>query len=76
MLGTRAIATLIAVYGFPMTPLGWGWAGVVWGYALIWFLVEDRLKLATHWWLDRHPQRPTGPQARPRTAAAAAPVGS
>ncbi|HEV7995157.1 MAG TPA: hypothetical protein VGP52_02745 [Stellaceae bacterium] len=25
-LGTQALATLIAVYGLLMTPLGWGWA--------------------------------------------------
>ena len=30
VLGTQAIATLIAVYGLFMTPLGWGWAGFVW----------------------------------------------
>jgi H+-transporting ATPase len=57
VLGTQAVATLIAVYGLVMTPLGWGWAALVWGYALIWFLVEDRLKLATHAVLRR---RPTG----------------
>jgi H+-transporting ATPase len=22
-----------------MTPLGWGWAAFVWGYALVWFLL-------------------------------------
>jgi H+-transporting ATPase len=27
VLGTQAVATLIAVYGLFMTPLGWGWAG-------------------------------------------------
>jgi hypothetical protein len=31
VLGTQAIATLIAVYGLFMTPLGWGWATFVWG---------------------------------------------
>ena len=54
VIGTQAIATLIAVYGALMTPLGWGWAAVVWTYALFWFLVEDRVKLATYHWLDRH----------------------
>jgi H+-transporting ATPase len=39
------VATLIAVYGLFMTPLGWGWALFVWGYALAWFLVNDRVKL-------------------------------
>jgi H+-transporting ATPase len=45
VLGTQALATLIAVYGIFMTPIGWGYAAVVWGYALAWFLVTDRVKL-------------------------------
>ena len=48
VLGTQIIATLIAVYGVFMTPLGWGWALVVWGYALAWFLVNDRVKLLAY----------------------------
>jgi H+-transporting ATPase len=44
VLGTQVIATLIAVYGIFMTPLGWGWAGIVWGYGLIWFLITDWVK--------------------------------
>ena len=48
VLGTQIVATLIAVYGFFMTPLGWGWAGFVWGYALLWFLVNDRVKLLAY----------------------------
>jgi len=35
-----------------MTPLGWGWALFTWGYALAWFLLNDRLKLLTYWILD------------------------
>ena len=45
VFGTQLMATLIAVYGVFMTPLGWGWALFVWGYALVWFLVNDRVKL-------------------------------
>jgi len=48
VLGTQIIATLIAVYGFFMTPLGWGWAMFVWGYALVWFLLNDRVKLLAY----------------------------
>jgi H+-transporting ATPase len=48
VLGTQAVATLIAVYGLFMTPLGWGWAGFVWGYALIWALLSDRVKLLAY----------------------------
>ena len=53
VLGTQTLATLVAVYGADiMTPLGWGWALFTWGYALAWFLVNDRLKLLTYWILD------------------------
>ncbi len=52
VLGTQTLATLIAVYGVFMTPLGWGWAAVVWGYALAWFLVSDRVKLVAYRFLD------------------------
>jgi H+-transporting ATPase len=53
VLGTQAIATLIAVYGIFMAPLGWRYAGIVWGYALTWFLFNDRMKLLTYWLIDR-----------------------
>lgn len=52
VIGTQIIATLIAVYGFLMPPLGWGWAGFVWGYALIWALFSDRVKLLAYQVLD------------------------
>ena len=48
VLGTQTLATLIAVYGLFMTPLGWGWALFVWGYALVWFFVSDRVKLLAY----------------------------
>ena len=52
VVGTQIVATLIAVYGLFMTPLGWGWAGFVWGYALLWFLLNDRIKLLAYRILD------------------------
>jgi H+-transporting ATPase len=52
VLGTQTLATLIAVYGLFMTPLGWGWALFVWGYALAWFLLTDRVKLVAYRVLD------------------------
>ncbi|MGA7179233.1 MAG: plasma-membrane proton-efflux P-type ATPase [Thiobacillaceae bacterium] len=52
VLGTQIIATLIAVYGVLMMPLGWGWAAFVWGYALLWFLVNDRVKLLAYRMFD------------------------
>jgi H+-transporting ATPase len=53
VLGTQVVATLIAVYGLFMTPLGWGWALFVWGYALAWFLLNDRVKLLAYRIFDR-----------------------
>jgi H+-transporting ATPase len=48
VLGTQAIATLIAVYGLFMTPLGWKWAGFVWAYAITWALLTDPVKLLAY----------------------------
>jgi H+-transporting ATPase len=45
VVGTQLIATLVAVYGLFMTPIGWGWAAFVWGYALVWFLVNDQVEI-------------------------------
>jgi H+-transporting ATPase len=64
VIATQAIATLIAVYGVLMTPLGWGWAATVWAYALAWFLINDRVKLATYHWLDQR-RKPSPQQHRP-----------
>jgi H+-transporting ATPase len=48
VIGTQVIATVFAVYGILMIPIGWGWGLVVWGYALAWFLVNDRVKLLAY----------------------------
>jgi H+-transporting ATPase len=71
VLGTQMVATLIAVYGLFMTPLGWGWAAVVWGYALAWFLLNDRVKLLAYKILDRvkaesNPEAKAEPKPEPK----------
>jgi H+-transporting ATPase len=54
ILGTQIAATLVAVYGAGLvTPLGWKYAGIVWGYAFAWFLVTDPLKLLAYKVLDK-----------------------
>jgi len=45
VLGTQVAATLIAVHGLLMTPIGWTYAGIVWGYCLVLFLIQDQVKL-------------------------------
>jgi hypothetical protein len=37
---------------FLMPPLGWGWAAFVRAFALVWFLLNDRVKLAAYRFLD------------------------
>ena len=68
VLGTQALATLIAVYGIFMTPLGWRWALLVWGYAITWFLVSDRVKLAAYKILDPAGNPGTAPAGPPAAA--------
>ncbi|MFQ6537815.1 MULTISPECIES: plasma-membrane proton-efflux P-type ATPase [Aphanothece] len=48
VVGTQLLATLVAVHGLFMAPIGWGWALLVWGYSLVWFLLEDRVKLLAY----------------------------
>jgi H+-transporting ATPase len=66
VLGTQILATLIAVFGIFMEPLAWKWAFFVWGYALAWFLLNDRVKLLAYRILDRSTTGAT-PEAGTRT---------
>jgi H+-transporting ATPase len=68
VLGTQTIATLIAVYGLFMTPLGWRWAGFVWGYAIICALATDRVKLLAYKILD-----PVKAESKPQAKSLAKP---
>jgi len=42
---TQLVATLVAVYGVFMKPIGWSLALLVWGYAIAWFLFNDFIKI-------------------------------
>ena len=57
VVGTQTMATLICLFGFLVTPLWWGWAAMVWGYALAWFLLTDPVKLLAYRVLDRDQSR-------------------
>ena len=66
--GAELIATMLAGFGILMTPLGWNWVLFVWGYAIIWFLLTDRVKLLAYRILD---PVTTSAAARAGTPAAA-----
>jgi H+-transporting ATPase len=52
-VGAQLVATFIAVYGGFMAPLGWTYAGIVWGYCLGLFLIQDQVKLLAYRIFDR-----------------------
>jgi len=52
---SAAAGTLIGVYGAGlMTPIGWGWAAAMWGYAAVWFLFNDLVKMAVLRYYRKH----------------------
>ncbi|MBQ0721428.1 MAG: HAD-IC family P-type ATPase [Gammaproteobacteria bacterium] len=46
--GTEIVGTLFAVYGFMITPIGWESALWIWLYALVWFFINDAVKVLTY----------------------------
>ena len=75
VVGTQAVATLIAVYGvWLVPPLGWRLAGLVWGYALVSFLLTDPIKLLAYKVIDAIQARPAAAVPPSRRATVAAPL--
>jgi H+-transporting ATPase len=48
VFATQTAATLLAVYGVFMAPIGWAWAAGVWAYALAWLIVNDWVKMGAY----------------------------
>ena len=57
VFGTQLVATLIAVFGVFMAPIGWQWALFVWGFALVGFVIEDQVKLLAYRVFEHPPVR-------------------
>jgi H+-transporting ATPase len=47
---TKIAATLFAVYGWLIAPIGWRMAGYIWVYAIIAFLITDMIKVYYYKW--------------------------
>ena len=57
---TQVFGTLAAVYGWFMEPIGWTYALAIWGYALLWFFINDIMKVQLVRQLDlRQPEQET-----------------
>jgi H+-transporting ATPase len=78
VLGTQLLATCIAIFGFSLvTPLAWYWALLVWGYAIVWFLINDRAKLLTYRVLDHFQVAPkANPKLKPNGSSKPAAKGA
>jgi H+-transporting ATPase len=59
ILGTQAVAALIAGFGILIEPIPWTYIGLIWAYCLVWVVIEDMAKLV----LYKHLQR-TSPRHR------------
>jgi magnesium-transporting ATPase (P-type) len=46
--GTQVVGTLFAVYGVLIHPIGWAYALSVWGYALVWIIALNAVKVMTY----------------------------
>lgn len=51
-VSTKILATFVAVYGWFITPISWKLALMVWGYAIVAFLITDFLKIRIYKVLD------------------------
>jgi H+-transporting ATPase len=52
IISTKVVATLMVVYGILLPAIGWNLALLVWGYALVSFLIQDALKVRFYSLLD------------------------
>jgi len=55
--GTELAGTVIAAEGWLVAPIGWEAALWVWAYALVWFLINDAVKVAAYRMLRQHAPR-------------------
>jgi H+-transporting ATPase len=52
VLGTQMLATAVAAGGLLMKPLRWDLVALAWGYAIVWILLLDQVKLIAYRRLD------------------------
>ncbi|MFX1510364.1 MAG: plasma-membrane proton-efflux P-type ATPase [Promethearchaeota archaeon] len=50
---TQLLATIMAVYGILMPAIGWGLAGLIWGYAFLFFVLGNFFKIGVIKLMDR-----------------------
>jgi H+-transporting ATPase len=56
---TQIAATIVAVYGLFMAAVGWKYFGFIWLYGIVWFLINNYLKVWTFKWLRANREKGT-----------------
>ncbi len=55
---TQLVGTLAAVYGWLVEPIGWGYAMAVWGYSIVWMFINNGVKIAVLYGIERFKNEP------------------
>jgi H+-transporting ATPase len=57
VIGTQALAAMIVGFGWLVASIPWSYVGLVWAYCLVWFFVNDWVKLQVYRHLERRGKR-------------------
>jgi H+-transporting ATPase len=59
IVGTQILAVIMSWLGWLVPPIGWEIIGIVWGYNVVWMLVQDFLKIHMYRWVKAAKQPET-----------------
>ncbi len=57
IISTQTVSTLIAGFGWFVTPISWEYIGLIWAYCLVWVFINDSIKLLVYKHLEHKTQK-------------------
>jgi len=57
IISTQTVSTLIAGFGWFVTPISWEYIGLIWAYCLVWVFINDGVKLLVYRHLEHKTQK-------------------
>jgi H+-transporting ATPase len=57
IISTQTVSTLIAGFGWFVTPISWEYIGLIWAYCLVWVFINDSVKLLVYRHLENKTKR-------------------
>jgi len=57
IISTQTVSTLIAGFGWFVTPISWEYIGLIWAYCLVWVFINDSVKLLVYRHLEHKTKR-------------------